>query len=180
MQQGRGLGALENTSDYCSLDSQYNFGSGIDNTDNATFTVAAQNQIKQGQNGLSVAGMFRSPVAHDAGSLPFDRFGNRAVSALSVVPTLAMGAAEEPSVSNSLYLVQGSRLWRTDDDLGTSVALDDTSWAGATSLTAIGSDLYDWGVHAALPPPLGLLGTNGDGCSSLISPRRRAPGCEAK
>lgn len=143
-----------NSSDYCDLDRQYPFGSGIDDADNAKYTVAAHNQIRKGQHGLSVAETFRGPTYADAKSLPFDRFGNTSVTDLSTVPTLAIGAAGEPPVKESLYVVQGTRLWRTDAERGISVALKATTWTGSTSMATLGSKLYiiqDGGLYEVDP-----------------------------
>lgn len=131
-----------NRSDYCGRDNRYPFGSGIDDSDNAKYTVAAHNQIRKGQHDLSVAELFHDPTYADSKSLPFDRFGNRSVTDLSTVPTLAIGAAGEPSVLGSLYLVQGTRLWRTDEQRGISVALKASNWTGSTSMATLGGKLY--------------------------------------
>ncbi|HWA73978.1 MAG TPA: hypothetical protein VG937_16665 [Polyangiaceae bacterium] len=92
------FGRLVNTSDYCSADSAYNYGSGIDNFDNAKNTVVDSNQIRKGQNGLSVAQIVREPDSRDSVSLPFHRSGNLAVAELTRVPTTASGAAGAPAL----------------------------------------------------------------------------------
>lgn len=139
-----GGGHLGNVKDrvYCNDDAQYPFGSGIDNTDNAKYTLAAQNQVRKGRHDLSVAEMFRGPVEQDLGSLPFNRTGNAPVDELTKVPTKANGVAGEPPVQDSLYLVQGSRLWRSDAVSGVSVALKTADWAGSTAMTVLGDRLY--------------------------------------
>jgi len=64
-------GSLFNAKDYCGLDAGYPFGSSNDDTDNAAYTVVAQNQIQSPDSSLTPAKMFRGPLALDTGSQPY-------------------------------------------------------------------------------------------------------------
>lgn len=136
-------GYLYNTSSYCDKDSSIRYGSGIDDFDNAAFTTVAQNQIRQGQHQLTVSGMIKPPNSHDLGSQPYYAGNdNVAVAEFTQPLTYTAQAAAEPPVNNSLYMVQGRYLLRTDDESGVYVTLTHANWSRTTSMAAVGGKLY--------------------------------------
>lgn len=66
----------EKDPDYCWKDDDLTGGSADDNTDNAAYTVVAQNQIQSPDSSLTVAKMFRGPLDLDKGSQPFFLLNN--------------------------------------------------------------------------------------------------------
>jgi hypothetical protein len=66
-----GVPVLYNDKDYCGEDAGYPFGSSNDNTDNAAYTIVAQNTIQSPDSSLTPTKMFRGPLAQDTGSQPY-------------------------------------------------------------------------------------------------------------
>lgn len=159
-----GPGYLYNSGpgDYCNEDRSFPYGSGRDDFDNAKDTIVADNQIRKGEHNLSPASMIWFPDAHDTGSLPYTSYGNVAVSDFTHPLTYSAQAVGEPSVRNSLYMVQGPYLLRTDDETGVYVTLNKADWSRTTSMAAVGEKLYiiqDGVLYCANTGKVPLCGT---------------------